>query len=87
MGYIVSFVVVFRNTRLRGNGFSTILIHFLAVEKNPIIDFIFEMGGSIGVTIILDNAFIMPNTFVSSLLASFSSGIVAFLGVKEVFFR
>ena len=86
--YIVSFVVVFRNTGLRGMDFNT-LIHFLAVEKNPIIDFIFEMGGSIGVTIIVlslgQNAFIMPNTFVSSLLASFSSGIAAFLGVKEVF--
>ena len=86
--YIVSFVVEFRNTGLRGMDFNT-LIHFLAVEKNPIIDFIFEMGGSIGVTIIVlslgQNAFIMPNTFVSSLLASFSSGIAAFLGVKEVF--
>lgn len=78
---------------LRGYGLSNIstedVLNALDLGNNPIIRFVSEMGGTLGVTIIVMrlgvNAFNFGNTFISSILSSVSSRIANSLGLNSVY--
>lgn len=86
--YIVGIMVEIRGIGL-ANINSDILISILSVSSNPIIKFIFEMGNSLGVTIIVLSLGLsyFPNrsTFLSSILASVSSKIASLFNFDVIF--
>lgn len=86
--YIVNFIIQIRGIGLMNMSFENV-ITAIKNSGNPIIGFIFEMGNSMGVTLIVlslgQSAFAVGNTFLSSILASFSSRIASMLGVNAIF--
>lgn len=86
--YFVGVIVEIRAVGLANINLN-ILLKAFSLSSNPFIRFIFEMGNSLGVTIITLSLglsyFPVDNTFLSSILASPSSKIASLFNVQPIF--
>ena len=86
--YLIGAVVDLRQYGL-GNVSVDTFISAMSLGNNPIIRFIMEMGGSLGVTIVVlginISAFPVKNSFLAALLGSVSTKLANILGVPVVY--